>query len=130
MNDYIHSHFSTLIHLSFAPRSVRHALTAQRLGADFISIDGLECAGHPGEFDVGNWILLAQCKQKLKIPYIVSGGCANGSQLAAALTLGAQGMNMGTRFMATKEGMLILFDLVFFEPSNRLYIDYIHSFSI
>lgn len=83
--------------------SVRHALTAQRLGADFISIDGLECAGHPGESDVGNWVLLAQCKQKLKVPYIVSGGCATGSQLAAALALGAQGMNMGSRFMATKE---------------------------
>jgi nitronate monooxygenase len=86
--------------------SVRHALTAQRLGADFISIDGLECAGHPGEFDVGNWVLLAQCKQQLKVPYIVSGGCANGSQLAAALALGAEGMNMGSRFMATKEAPL------------------------
>lgn len=86
--------------------SVRHALTAQRLGADFISIDGLECAGHPGEVDVGNWVLLAQCQQKLTIPYIVSGGCATGSQLAAALALGAQGMNMGTRFMATKEAAI------------------------
>ena len=76
-------------------------------------------AGHPGEFDVGNWILLAQCKQKLSIPYIVSGGCANGSQLAAALTLGAQGMNMGTRFMATKEGMfsIIISDFI---PSSTI----------
>mmetsp|Transcript_22190 Transcript_22190/g.44512 ORF Transcript_22190/g.44512 Transcript_22190/m.44512 type:complete len:124 (+) Transcript_22190:96-467(+) len=68
-----------------------------------ISMDGFECGGHPGEDDVGNWILLAQAKRKLKIPFVASGGCANGAQLAAALALGAEGLNMGTRFMATKE---------------------------
>mmetsp|Transcript_22897 Transcript_22897/g.44668 ORF Transcript_22897/g.44668 Transcript_22897/m.44668 type:complete len:187 (+) Transcript_22897:108-668(+) len=62
-----------------------------------------QCGGHPGEDDVGNWILLAQAKRKLKIPFVASGGCANGAQLAAALALGAEGLNMGTRFMATKE---------------------------
>eukprot|EP00467_Chlorarachnion_reptans_P024419 CAMPEP_0114507614 /NCGR_PEP_ID=MMETSP0109-20121206/12114_1 /TAXON_ID=29199 /ORGANISM="Chlorarachnion reptans, Strain CCCM449" /LENGTH=330 /DNA_ID=CAMNT_0001686399 /DNA_START=105 /DNA_END=1097 /DNA_ORIENTATION=- len=83
--------------------AIRHALTAQRLGADMISMDGFECGGHPGEDDIGNWVLLAQAKRKLKIPFIASGGCANGAQLAAALALGAEGLNMGTRFMATKE---------------------------
>eukprot|EP00466_Bigelowiella_natans_P000930 jgi/Bigna1/54352/estExt_Genewise1Plus.C_320004 len=83
--------------------AIRHALTAQRLGADMISMDGFECGGHPGEEDIGNWILLAQAARKLKIPFVASGGCANGAQLAAALALGAEGMNMGTRFMATKE---------------------------
>uniref|UniRef100_A0A7S3YLF3 Nitronate monooxygenase domain-containing protein n=2 Tax=Lotharella globosa TaxID=91324 RepID=A0A7S3YLF3_9EUKA len=83
--------------------AIKHALTAQRLGADMISMDGFECGGHPGEDDVGNWILLAQAKRKLKIPFVASGGCANGAQLAAALALGAEGLNMGTRFMATKE---------------------------
>lgn len=65
--------------------------------------DGFECAGHPGEYDIGNWLLLARAKEELNIPFVVSGGCATGSQLAAALALGAEGMNMGTRFMATKE---------------------------
>lgn len=70
---------------------------------DIISIDGFECAGHPGESDIGNWVLLAKAQQELSIPYVVSGGCATGSQLAAALSMGAIGMNMGTRFLATKE---------------------------
>mmetsp|Transcript_24577 Transcript_24577/g.36852 ORF Transcript_24577/g.36852 Transcript_24577/m.36852 type:complete len:331 (-) Transcript_24577:105-1097(-) len=83
--------------------AIKHALTAQRLGADMISMDGFECGGHPGEDDVGNFILLAQAARKLKIPFIASGGFANGEQLAAALALGAEGINMGTRFMATKE---------------------------
>mmetsp|Transcript_5657 Transcript_5657/g.7879 ORF Transcript_5657/g.7879 Transcript_5657/m.7879 type:complete len:307 (+) Transcript_5657:61-981(+) len=83
--------------------AIRHALTAQRLGADMISMDGFECGGHPGEDDIGNWVLLAQAARKLKVPFVASGGCANGAQLAAALALGAEGMNMGTRFMATKE---------------------------
>eukprot|EP00927_Polykrikos_kofoidii_P004483 TRINITY_DN11770_c0_g1_i2.p1 TRINITY_DN11770_c0_g1~~TRINITY_DN11770_c0_g1_i2.p1 ORF type:complete len:330 (+),score=47.54 TRINITY_DN11770_c0_g1_i2:80-1069(+) len=83
--------------------SVRHALTAQKVGADFISMDGFDCGGHPGEEDIGNWVLLAQAGQQLKIPFVASGGCATGSQLAAALALGAEGVNMGTRFMATKE---------------------------
>lgn len=83
--------------------AVRHALTAQRMGADFISMDGFDCGGHPGEEDVGNWVLLAQAAQELQIPFVASGGSATGSQLAAALAMGAEGLNMGTRFMATKE---------------------------
>merc|ERR1719193_2427097 len=83
--------------------AVRHALTAQRLGVDMISMDGFECGGHPGEKDIGNWVLLAQAARKLSIPFIASGGCATGRQLAAALSLGAEGMNCGTAFMATKE---------------------------
>lgn len=83
--------------------AIKHALTAQRLGADMISMDGFECGGHPGEDDVGNFVLLSRASKKLKIPFVASGGCANGQQLAAALALGAEGLNMGTRFMATKE---------------------------
>merc|ERR1712066_366734 len=83
--------------------AVRHALTAQKMGADMISMDGFDCGGHPGEEDVGNWVLLAQAAQELKIPYVASGGSATGSQLAAALAIGAEGLNMGTRFMATVE---------------------------
>lgn len=83
--------------------SIRHALTAERLGCDAISMDGFECAGHPGEDDVTNLILLPLCSQKLKVPFIASGGMVDGASLVAALSLGADGMNMGTRFMATKE---------------------------
>ena len=86
--------------------AIRHALSAARLGADMISMDGFDCGGHPGEEDVGNWVLLAKAGKVLKekgIPFVASGGCATGSQLAAALALGAEGMNMGTAFMATKE---------------------------
>ena len=83
--------------------AVRHALTAERLGADCISMDGFECAGHPGEDDVGNLVLLAKAGKALKIPYVASGGVGTGAQLAACLALGADGVNMGTRFMATKE---------------------------
>mmetsp|Transcript_80299 Transcript_80299/g.186471 ORF Transcript_80299/g.186471 Transcript_80299/m.186471 type:complete len:330 (+) Transcript_80299:54-1043(+) len=83
--------------------AVRHALTAQKMGADMISMDGFDCGGHPGEEDVGNWVLLAQAAQELRIPYVASGGSATGNQLAAALAMGAEGINMGTRFMATKE---------------------------
>lgn len=83
--------------------AVRHALTAQRMGADFISMDGFDCGGHPGEEDIGNWVLLAQAAQELKIPFVASGGSATGAQLAAALAMGAEGLNMGTRFMATQE---------------------------
>jgi len=83
--------------------SIRHALTAERLGVDIISMDGFECAGHPGEDDVGNFVLLAKAATVLKIPFIASGGVGDGRQLAAALALGADGVNMGTRFMATKE---------------------------
>ena len=82
---------------------VRHAKAAERMGVDCISMDGFDCAGHPGEMDVGNWILFAKAARELKIPFVASGGCADGKQLAAALALGAEGMNMGTRFMATVE---------------------------
>eukprot|EP00949_MAST-11_sp_MAST-11-sp1_P003761 g3761.t1 len=82
---------------------IRHAKSAERLGVDCISMDGFECAGHPGEKDVTNWILFPKAAEELSIPFIASGGCANGKHLAAALALGAVGMNMGTRFMATQE---------------------------
>jgi len=83
--------------------SVRHALSAERMGVDAVSIDGLECAGHPGEDDVGGLILIPAAADKLKIPMIASGGFGDGRGLAAALALGADGINMGTRFMATVE---------------------------
>src|SRR3954447_18147880 len=83
--------------------SVRHSLKAESIGCDAVSVDGFECGGHPGEDDVGNWVLLPRAAEELKIPFVASGGCATGSQLVAALALGAEGMNMGTRFMATKE---------------------------
>lgn len=83
--------------------AIRHAMSAMKQGADMISMDGFDCGGHPGEEDVGNWVLLAKAGAKLKVPFVASGGCANGRQLAAALAMGAEGMNMGTRFMATKE---------------------------
>lgn len=86
--------------------AVRHALTAQKFGADMISMDGFDCGGHPGEEDVGNWCLAPLAAKRLNIPFVVSGGCATGSQLAAALAMGAEGMNMGTRFMATREAPL------------------------
>jgi len=83
--------------------SIRHALSAQKLGVDCLSIDGFECAGHPGEDDIGGLILLAKAAKTLKIPYVASGGFGDGRGLAAALALGAQGINMGTRMMCTKE---------------------------
>ena len=83
--------------------SVRHALKAEAIGCDAVSVDGFECGGHPGEDDVPNFILLPRAAEELKIPFVASGGCATGSQLVAALALGAEGMNMGTRFIATKE---------------------------
>lgn len=83
--------------------SVRHALSAQRMGVDVISIDGFECAGHPGEDDVGGLVLVPAAVDHLEIPVIASGGIADGRGLAAALALGAQGVNMGTRFCATRE---------------------------
>ncbi|KAI9483930.1 MAG: hypothetical protein EXX96DRAFT_159332 [Benjaminiella poitrasii] len=83
--------------------SIRHALSAQKLGVDVISMDGYECAGHPGEDDVTALILLAKSAKKLSIPYIASGGFGDGAGLAAALALGAEGINMGTRFMCTLE---------------------------
>ena len=83
--------------------SVRHALSAQRNGVDAISIDGFECAGHPGEDDVPGLVLIPAAARALSIPIIASGGIATGAGMAAAMTLGAAGVNMGTRFMATVE---------------------------
>ena len=83
--------------------SVRHALSAERMGVDAISIDGFECAGHPGEDDIPGLILIPAAADKVKIPMIASGGFGDGRGLAAALALGAEGINMGTRFMATVE---------------------------
>jgi NADH:quinone reductase (non-electrogenic) len=83
--------------------SVRHALSAERKGVDAISIDGFECAGHPGEDDVPGLVLIPAAVRKLEIPVIASGGIASGQGLAAALALGAVAVNMGTRFMATTE---------------------------
>ncbi|MCT1514846.1 MULTISPECIES: NAD(P)H-dependent flavin oxidoreductase [Dietzia] len=86
--------------------SVRHALSAQNKGVDAISIDGFECAGHPGEDDVPGLVLIPAAVQRLRIPVIASGGMATGAGLVAALALGAEGVNMGTRFMATTEAAI------------------------
>ena len=83
--------------------TIRHAESAVKLGVDFLSIDGFECAGHVGESDITNFILLSKARQTLKVPFIASGGFADGQGLAAALALGAEGINMGTRFMCTVE---------------------------
>ncbi len=86
--------------------SVRHSVTAERLGVDVISIDGFECAGHPGEDDVTLMVLLPATVDAVNIPVIASGGMADGRSLVAALSLGAEGVNMGTRFMATEEARI------------------------
>ncbi|XUJ32920.1 NAD(P)H-dependent flavin oxidoreductase [Bradyrhizobium japonicum] len=83
--------------------SVRHSLKAERIGCDAVSVDGFECGGHPGEDDIPNMILLPRAAEALKIPFVASGGMADGRSLVAALSLGAAGMNMGTRFIATRE---------------------------
>jgi nitronate monooxygenase len=83
--------------------SVRHSLKAEKIGCDAVSVDGFECGGHPGEDDVPNFILLPRAADELKIPFVASGGMADGRSLVAALAMGADGMNMGTRFIATKE---------------------------
>jgi NADH:quinone reductase (non-electrogenic) len=83
--------------------SVRHSLKAERIGCDAVSVDGFECGGHPGEDDIPNMILLPRAAEELKIPFVASGGMADARSLVAALALGAEGMNMGTRFIATKE---------------------------
>ncbi len=83
--------------------SVRHALSAERMGADAISIDGFECAGHPGEDDVSGLVLIPAAADKVTVPILASGGFGDGRGLAAALALGADGINMGTRFCATAE---------------------------
>jgi len=83
--------------------SVRHSVKAEAIGCDAVSVDGFECGGHPGEDDVPNFILLPRAAEELKIPFVASGGMADGRSLVAALALGADGINMGTRFIATKE---------------------------
>ena len=83
--------------------SVRHSLKAERIGCDAVSVDGFECGGHPGEDDIPNMILLPRAAEELSIPFVASGGMGNAKQLVAALALGADGINMGTRFIATKE---------------------------
>lgn len=83
--------------------SVRHALKAQKIGCDAVSVDGFECGGHPGEDDIPNMILLPRAAEELSIPFLASGGMADARSLVASLALGAEGMNMGTRFIATQE---------------------------
>ncbi|WP_417520492.1 NAD(P)H-dependent flavin oxidoreductase [Marinobacter sp.] len=83
--------------------SVRHALKAEKIGCDAVSVDGFECGGHPGEDDIPNFILLPRAADELKVPFVASGGMADGRSLVAAMALGAEGMNMGTRFLATKD---------------------------
>ena len=98
--DHFKEHGIKVIHKCTA---VRHALSAERMGVDGISIDGLECAGHPGEDDIGGLILIPAAADKVKIPMIASGGFGDARGLVAAMALGADGINMGTRFMATVE---------------------------
>ncbi|MHB8529770.1 MAG: NAD(P)H-dependent flavin oxidoreductase [Caulobacteraceae bacterium] len=98
--DEFHKHGIKVIHKC---TSVRHGLSAERMGADALSIDGFECAGHPGEDDVPGLILIPAAADKIRIPMIASGGFGDARGLVAALALGADGINMGTRFMATKE---------------------------
>ncbi|MCJ8501093.1 NAD(P)H-dependent flavin oxidoreductase [Desulfatitalea alkaliphila] len=83
--------------------SVRHSLKAEKIGCDAVSVDGFECGGHPGEDDIPNMILLPRAAEELKIPFVASGGMADGRSLVAGLALGADGINMGTRFIATRE---------------------------
>ncbi|MEO5641431.1 MAG: nitronate monooxygenase family protein [Sphingomicrobium sp.] len=83
--------------------SVRHSLKAEAIGCDAVSVDGFECGGHPGEDDVPNMILLPRAADELKIPFVASGGMADGRSLVASLAMGAEGINMGTRFLATRE---------------------------
>ncbi|MEZ5709200.1 MAG: nitronate monooxygenase family protein [Blastomonas sp.] len=96
-------HGVTILHKCTA---VRHALSAERAGCDIISIDGFECAGHPGEDDIPGLILIPAAADKVKIPMLASGGFGDGRGLVAALSLGAEGINMGTRFCATQEAQI------------------------
>jgi nitronate monooxygenase len=98
--DHFKSHGIKVLHKCTA---VRHALSAERMGVDAISIDGFECAGHPGEEDIPGLILIPAAADKVKIPMLASGGFGDGRGLVAALALGAEGINMGTRFCATVE---------------------------
>src|ERR1700680_954713 len=83
--------------------SVRHSLKAEQIGCDAVSVDGFECGGHPGEDDMPNMILLPRAADELRIPFVASGGMADARSLVAALSMGAEGVNMGTRFIATQE---------------------------
>ena len=103
--DHFKQHGIKVIHKCTA---VRHALSAERMGVDAISIDGFECAGHPGEDDIPGLILIPAAANKVKIPMLASGGFADGRGLAAALALGADGVNMGTRFCVTQEAPIHL----------------------
>ena len=98
--EMVKPHGVTILHKCTA---VRHALSAERAGCDIISIDGFECAGHPGEDDIPGLILIPAAADRVKIPLLASGGFGDGRGLAAALALGAEGINMGTRFCATQE---------------------------
>jgi len=98
--DAFKAHGIKVIHKCVA---VRHALKSERIGVDVVSIDGFECAGHPGEADVGGLVLFPAAAQALKIPVVASGGIADARGLVAALALGAEGINMGSRFMVTRE---------------------------
>jgi len=98
--EMVKPHGVTILHKCTA---VRHALSAERAGCDIISIDGFECAGHPGEDDIPGLILIPSAADKVKIPMLASGGIGDGRGLVAALALGAEGINMGTRFIATQE---------------------------
>jgi NAD(P)H-dependent flavin oxidoreductase YrpB (nitropropane dioxygenase family) len=98
--DDLKAHGIKVIHKCTA---VRHALASERMGVDAISIDGFECAGHPGEDDVGGLVLFAAAARKVKVPLIGSGGIGDGRGMAAAMALGCEGVNMGTRFCATRE---------------------------
>jgi NAD(P)H-dependent flavin oxidoreductase YrpB (nitropropane dioxygenase family) len=103
--DHFKQHGIKIIHKCTA---VRHALSAERMGVDAISIDGFECAGHPGEDDIPGLILIAAAADKVKIPMLASGGFADARGLVAALALGADGVNMGTRFCVTQEAPIPL----------------------
>lgn len=98
--DHLKQHGVKVIHKCTA---VRHALSAQQMGVDAVSIDGFECAGHPGEDDIPGLVLIPAAADRVKIPMLASGGFGDGRGLVAALALGADGINMGTRFCATKE---------------------------
>lgn len=100
MVEKIKSSGMTLIHKC---TTVKHALKAQSLGADMVVADGFECAGHPGENDIGSMVLTPRCVEELDIPVILAGGVSTGRQMAAALMLGAEGVYMGSRFLLTKE---------------------------
>ena len=101
--DLMRPHGIRVIHKCTA---IRHALSAERAGVDAISIDGFECAGHPGEDDIPGLVLIPAAADKLKVPLLASGGIADGRGMAAALALGADGINMGTRFCATAEAQI------------------------